>query len=56
MNNIESPRNYEKDPIQILIKKYPRIIVLKALFRLLDNNEPLNLVNMEEEVVKVLKK
>ncbi|PNS00568.1 hypothetical protein X928_05000 [Petrotoga miotherma DSM 10691] len=53
-NNVESIKSQD-DPVKTLIRKYPRIIVLKAVFNLLDNEEKIDLESLENEVVKLLK-
>ncbi|HOB15539.1 MAG TPA: hypothetical protein PK894_00480 [Defluviitoga sp.] len=49
-------QNSNEDPIKILLDKYPRIIILKAVFNLLDSNETVNLESLESEIIKLLTK
>ncbi|WP_158526101.1 hypothetical protein [Petrotoga sp. 9PW.55.5.1] len=45
----------QDDPVKILIKKYPRIIILRAVFNLLEKEVELDLENLEKEAVRLLK-
>ncbi|CEP78950.1 hypothetical protein [Defluviitoga tunisiensis] len=49
-------QNSQEDPIKILIDKYPKIIIIKAVFNLLDTQENINLENLENEIIRLLTK
>ena len=48
--------NSQEDPIKILTDKYPKIIIIKAVFNLQDTQENVNLENLENEIIRLLSK
>lgn len=44
-----------RDPVRILVSRYPRIIILKAAFTLLHLGKELNYSNMEKMIVSIIK-
>jgi len=45
-----------KDPVRLLVSRYPRLIIIKAAFALLHLGKELNYSNMESMIVNIIKK
>ncbi|GAB6189925.1 hypothetical protein JCM30566_16670 [Marinitoga arctica] len=53
--DVESKKNFNNsDPVKIILNKYPRVLVLKAVFETLKEGHKVTLIELEKKIVFLL--